>query len=58
MPLDVREDAEAIELQLEQPIGMVEGVGDADEGHGGEGHNAASQIKSRFADRFRWAQRV
>jgi hypothetical protein len=34
--------AEAIELQLEQPLVMVEGFGDAEEGHGGERHVSAS----------------
>ena len=33
MPLDVRQRAEAVVLQLEQPIGMVEGVREAHERH-------------------------
>lgn len=36
MPLNVC--TKSIELQLEQPIGVIEGIGDADDGHGGERH--------------------
>ena len=48
----VREGTKAIELQLEEPIGMVEGGGDADEGHGRDGHSA-SQIKGDECAFFR-----
>jgi hypothetical protein len=50
MPLDTRESAKSIELQLEEPIGMVEGGGDADEGHGRDGYISASQIKGDGAN--------
>jgi hypothetical protein len=49
MPLNVREGAKSIELQLKQPVGVVEGRRDADEGHGRDGHISASQIKGESA---------
>jgi hypothetical protein len=38
VPLDVRQRPQSIQLQLEQKIGVVEGRGEAQEGHRVEGH--------------------
>ena len=45
MPLDVREGAKSIELQLEQPIGMVKRVRHSQEGHRAELHISACQMQ-------------
>jgi hypothetical protein len=52
MPLDVRKGAKTIELQLEEPIGMVEGIRDANEMHGAELHSfsLSDEMRARIAN--------
>jgi hypothetical protein len=57
MSVDVSQSAKAIELQLEEPIGMVEGVGDADQGHGVKRTLSASQTRTFIANPARPSSR-